>query len=592
MTHSGYQSNAFRSAVKQSSWDLRKWVDLRTDSATRFLHHDDVCQSDSSTKQIKHTRHSFLLIVISLDISSRPFYYTCCLMSMPLSPATPPNGANVPVGIVGGHEDARNRRADGAGERLCAEPASVLGMLGHRNKHVFASSAMASKSVRTATPVRPAQPASASVSDVTSKQLSLRNFCTQMLRPVQWADVRLASIASAVILALCVAATVPSLWPRGLDGACYGVIGYNWNGNLSTTSSSHSEVGAAESTAMHTLSRLRLADGKAHLGLAMLGLGILIALSGVRSATRPGTLHVRAFKVQALVISEVIICNALMATGNSAPMCRVSGFRSSDLSDATLGGRQATGTSACIGCAQRYMLRYASWWAGQVATLGLVAHILRMRRVVAATVLVAISFNLATGVAMSFHALEGMGWVFAHAAIVIYLAGLYTMHSWPSWRIACSGEACSPASPGSKLGSGFEGHGRKAGGLADEFSSQYLDPADPCTQRVSPRLAAFAGACAVFILAVRFVAGAVQLRVPCCWRPFFDASEDAVVYLLAPLAIVSGEVLSDARLLTARLAAAEAHVRTKRDILRFFSHEVSESSALGLRPRSSLSLNR
>lgn len=458
------------------------------------------------------------------------------------------------------------------------------------------------------------------VHDIAARLISV------LLRPLQWADVRTAVILSALCLTACAVAMLPSFWPHGLDGACIGSMGFGWNGadeaslrhllapheaQLRRThwqaamAQHHDATHATARTACNlpgsggieaammthhgttvakvidVVARMRLPDSKPHLALAMLGLGILIAISGVRGATRPGTLHVRAFKVQAVVLGEVVICHALMATGWTAPVCSISDFLSGDAT--AIGGRQSTGDGACISCAQRFMLRYAGWWAGQVAFLGLVAHILRMRRALAATVLACITVNLVTGVAMALHALRGMRWVFVHAALIIYVAGLYTAHSWAAWRASCcskphcglqriaarrhrDGQSAAEASGGDDEAAAEDG------GNAAIAAAAGVD--DPCMQKVSPRLAAFAGACVVFVLAVRFAAGAVQLRVPCAWKPIFEACEDAIMYLLAPLAIISGEVLSDARMLTQRLAAAEARARAKRDILRFFSHEV------------------
>lgn len=506
------------------------------------------------------------------------------------------------------------------------------------------------------------------------------------LRPVQWADVRVAVTLSAVILAACAALALPSFWPHGLDGACTGALGFGWNGadvaslrgwsvhdakapqraaaahdathasdcNAGSLSSSCAMMapprlemslaaardlfaratvgGTSGDNVMMTpqmllaediFARIRLPDAKPHLALAMLGMGILVAISAVRGATSPGTLHVRAFKVQAVVLAEVVASHALIATGFSAPICRTSTFLSGDAAVpfANVGGCQSAGYGACISCAQRYLLRYASWWAGQVAFLSLVAHVLRMRRAFVATVLASITFNVLSGVAMAFHALRGMGWIFAHAALVIYVTGLYVAHSWFAWRASCrctssraGGPVCrqlrtltaghhrrisglerspsphssdssgiSPSSAGSDSSESDSDHAAAAVASGDSdgnstntataFDAAGTD-ADSCMQKVAPRLAAFAGACAVFILAVRFAAGAVQMRVPCDWKPLFEACEDAVMYLLAPLALISGEVLADARLLTARLAAAEARAKAKRDVLRFFSHEV------------------
>lgn len=363
---------------------------------------------------------------------------------------------------------------------------------------------------------------------------------------ISWKNVRFAVVASAAALLVFIIATLPQLWPHGLDGHCV----------------AHKRGRLADGSTNDNCS-----DGSAmHLGVAALGVGALLALAAVGNAAAPSALHARALKVQAVIIGEVVISYALMAAGQSAPVCRNSSYGDPPA------GRIETGHPPC---GQRYLLRNACWWACHVAFLSLAAYVMRMRRSVLAGVVAAHSFNMVTGVAMSLHALVGMKWIYAHGTTILVCTAIYAQQSWRLVRaLHHQREVESAAADRQKADQADDYASSSASFGAELHHDAVMRQTSASSQAASPRLAAFVGSCAVFILALRFLAGALHLYTPSDKRLLLAGMIDAAIYVVAPLAIVSGEVLSDARRMTARLAAAEARDRAKRDVLRFMSHEL------------------
>lgn len=361
-----------------------------------------------------------------------------------------------------------------------------------------------------------------------------------------WKDVRLAVVASAAALAIFAIGTLPPLWPHGLDGHC----NVELHGKL--PDGSFNEL---------------CSDGSAlHLGVAALGFGALLALAAVGNAAAPSALHARALKVQAVIVGEVVVSYAIMAAGQSAPVCRNSSYGDPPA------GHVETGHQPC---GQRYLLRNFCWYACHCAFLSLAAYIMRMRRSVLAFVLAGHTFNMVSGLCMALHVVTGMLWVHAHGTTILACTVIYAVHTWrvmrSLWRHKAELEAqrqllAEDERDGTSSSYAYSAKAQLRNN--DAASSNHRSLA------ASPRLAAFVGACAVFILALRFVAGALHLYTRSDKRLLLAGMVDAAIYVAAPLAIVSSEVLSDARRMTARLAAAEARDRAKRDILRFMSHEL------------------